>query len=266
MSPPTIEPFKPPSAALLTTSWDDGHPLDMRVADMLARHGIAGTFYVPRQAPCGTMSAAQLGELATTFEIGAHTIGHEQLTSLSPAQSWREISGSKAWVEDRTGHGCRMFCPPRGCFSKGHLDMARRAGFLGLRTTELVSLDPPRQADGLWVMPTTVQAFAHRPLGYVRNAAKRAAPGNLWRYVRHGWAGSWPSLARRMLEQAPPTGCVFHLWGHSWELEEHRQWQRLDEVLRWMGSHAETGRTLTNGDVCKLAEAATGRSNGAAKV
>src|SRR5688500_11915407 len=34
-------------AAIVTTSWDDGHPLDIRLAEMLARHGVAGTFYVP---------------------------------------------------------------------------------------------------------------------------------------------------------------------------------------------------------------------------
>ena len=32
----------------LTTSWDDGHPLDLRLADRLAARGFTGTFYVPR--------------------------------------------------------------------------------------------------------------------------------------------------------------------------------------------------------------------------
>ena len=35
------------ASALVTTSWDDGHPLDIRLAEMLARYGVLGTFYIP---------------------------------------------------------------------------------------------------------------------------------------------------------------------------------------------------------------------------
>ena len=35
-------------ALRFTTSWDDGHPLDLRLAELLATHGFSGTFYVPR--------------------------------------------------------------------------------------------------------------------------------------------------------------------------------------------------------------------------
>ena len=34
----------------ITTSWDDGHPLDLRVAELLAKYGLQGTFYVPMTA------------------------------------------------------------------------------------------------------------------------------------------------------------------------------------------------------------------------
>lgn len=246
--------------AILTTSWDDGHPLDLRIAEMLARHGIAGTFYVPRQAPCGTMSPAQLRELASGFEIGAHTLRHEKLTTLSPPRSRQEIAGSKHWVEDQTGLPCRMFCPPSGRFSRLHVGVIQEAGFLGLRSVELVSLARPHPANGVWIMPTSVQACDHHPRTYLRNFVKRAAVQNLWWYMRHGWDKNWPRLASRLLDRLAQDGGVFHLWGHSWEIERGGQWQRLDEVLRWMGSHLQSGRTLTNGLICELAENATAAS------
>ena len=34
---------------VVTTSWDDGYPADLRVAELLAKHGVAGTFYVPNR-------------------------------------------------------------------------------------------------------------------------------------------------------------------------------------------------------------------------
>ena len=65
---------------LITTSWDDGHPLDFRVAEMLSRHNLRGTFYVPRTADNATMSAAEVRELGASFELGAHTLAHVDLT------------------------------------------------------------------------------------------------------------------------------------------------------------------------------------------
>ena len=33
--------------AILTTSLDDGHPLDLKLADLLAKYCVPGTFYIP---------------------------------------------------------------------------------------------------------------------------------------------------------------------------------------------------------------------------
>ena len=39
------------AAAIVTTSWDDGHSTDLRVAELLAAHGLKGTFYVAFNHP-----------------------------------------------------------------------------------------------------------------------------------------------------------------------------------------------------------------------
>ena len=35
------------TAAVLCFSVDDGHPLDMRMADLLIKHGVQASFFVP---------------------------------------------------------------------------------------------------------------------------------------------------------------------------------------------------------------------------
>jgi hypothetical protein len=237
-------------AAYITTSWDDGHPLDLRVAELLARHGLPGTFYVPRVAENGTMALDQIRELSRAFEIGAHTLDHVTLTRAAEQQAWQQIKGSKSWLEDSTGLACLMFCPPEGKYSGRHLEMARKAGYLGLRSVELASLDCPRPKAGLMLMPTSVQAYPHNPLAFCRNAIKRAAFGNLWRYIVFGRSSDWPSLAASLLSRAIKGGGVFHLWGHSWELQQTEQWQRLDEVLGIMSEFAGEALPLTNGRIC----------------
>ena len=103
--------------AYMTTSWDDGHPLDLRVAALLSKYGLAGTFYVPAMTERETMSAAQLRELVPDFEIGAHTIHHVDLTRVADERAWHEIVDSKSWVEDNTGIPCTCFCPPIGGYA-----------------------------------------------------------------------------------------------------------------------------------------------------
>src|SRR5438552_7818919 len=95
-------------AAYITTSWDDGHPLDLRVAELLAKYGLRGTFYVPRTAQTETMTAAQLRELSGVFEVGGHTLGHVDLTTATEQQAWQEIADSRSWLEDSTGQPCSM--------------------------------------------------------------------------------------------------------------------------------------------------------------
>lgn len=238
------------SCATLTTSWDDGHPRDLRVAEMLIKHGIPGTFYVPRSAETGTMSPAQLRELARGFEIGAHTLNHVVLTETPAVQANEEIAASKCWIEDQIDAACHMFCPPRGRFSRRHLTAVRQAKFLGLRTVELASLDYPRDREGLLIMPTSVQAQPHRSADYIRNFVRRAAVRNFWWYVIHGNASDWVAMARNLLDRVTARGGVFHLWGHSWELRTGAQWLRLEEVLRMMAACINMAELRNNGQIC----------------
>jgi peptidoglycan/xylan/chitin deacetylase (PgdA/CDA1 family) len=235
----------------ITTSWDDGHPRDLRVAELLAKHNLVGTFYVPLITDKETMATAQVRDLSSDFEIGAHTLHHVILSRASQPLAWQEISNSKAWVEDTTGKRCQMFCPPEGKYRKIHLDMVLKAGYVGLRSVELMSLDFPRTMSGVMVLPTTVQSYPLGPLAIGKNALKRMAIANMWRFVTRGRSTEWPVLARALLVDALKRGGVFHLWGHSWELEDTSQWHRLDEVFRFMGEFRCQAECLTNSQICE---------------
>lgn len=239
--------------AYITTSWDDGHPLDLRVAELLTKHGLRGTFYVPMTAESETMTTDQLRQLSLAFEIGAHTLHHHVLTSGTEQEAWREIVGSKSWLEGNTGLPCVMFCPPKGKYRNRHLEMIGKAGYVGVRSVELLSLDFPQRQAGIFLLPTTIQAYPHGPFDFARNAIKRMAFENLWRLIAHGRSTDWPTLARSLLRQSLRNGGVFHLWGHSWELQESSQWRRLDEALRFMGEFVGQAPSLTNGQICRRA-------------
>src|SRR5258707_11388225 len=148
-------------AVYITTSWDDGHPLDLRVAELLTKHRISGTFYIPKIAENETMSAVHIRQLSLAFEIGAHTLRHADLTRATEQQAWQEIADSKSWLEDNIGQPCRMFCPPKGKYSRRTLEAVRRAGLFWFRSGGFLSLDfPPRQARNMRVA-APIQAQPH---------------------------------------------------------------------------------------------------------
>ena len=241
-------------ATCITTSWDDGHPLDLRGAELLTKYGLHGTFYVPMTGERATRTVAQARELSGPFEVGAHTLHHVDLTGATEQQAWQEMVDSKPWLEDSTGKACPLFCPPKGRYSPRHLDLIRQAGYRGVRSVELLSLAFPQPQAGLLLLPTTVQAHAHGLPAYGRNVLGRAAFRNLWLYLVHGRTTDWPRLVESLLCRALQRGGVFHLWGHSWELEQNGQWQRLEEVLRFMGQYTGQAPALTNWQVCQACQ------------
>jgi peptidoglycan-N-acetylglucosamine deacetylase len=234
----------------LTTSWDDGHPLDLRIAELLNKHGLPGTFYVPLQNSRPTMSSSAIRELSECFEIGAHTVHHAVLTSLSLEHARSEIAESKVRLEDITGKPCLVFCFPKGRFRNAHVEMVRDAGFVGARTVELMSLDQPRTQHTIAMMPTTVQAYPLSTLAYYRNALKRFRYPAFRNILRHQPGADWTATTLALLHRARETGGVFHLWGHSWEIDEAGQWQALDRALAAMADASRAASCLTNSELC----------------
>lgn len=236
----------------ITTSWDDGHPLDQRVAELLTKHGLAGTFYTPRRWERPTMDDRRLRDLAEAgFELGGHTIDHVVLTQTPDAEAAAQIRDCRAWLSDATGTDCVMFCPPQGRFTARHVASIADAGFTAYRTVELWSTGKPRPAKhGLMELPTTLQAHPHRPAPVIRNLLKRCAVVNLSHFLRHG-RGAWVGQLERILNQAAHHGGVIHLWGHAWEVEEHHQWEPLEDALRLLGASARDHMTATNAGLCR---------------
>jgi hypothetical protein len=244
------------SAAYITTSWDDGHPLDFRVAELLTKYSLRGTFYVPRTFERGSMTDAQVRQLSDTFEIGGHTLHHKDLTAAADSEARQEITGCRSWIEDQTGKPCRMFCPPLGRYTSPHVSMIRQAGFVGMRSVELLSLRLPRYQAGVLVLPTTVHAYPHRLKAYGKNMLKRLAVRNLWLFLAHGRSTSWVKLVRSFVQHVIHCGGVLHLWGHSWELEDTGEWAHLEEVLHYLGQFRDRLVPVSNGELCQVVEPA----------
>jgi peptidoglycan/xylan/chitin deacetylase (PgdA/CDA1 family) len=247
-------------------SWDDGHTLDLRLAELLEKYHFAATFYVPARFPAGigclpdgfpTLSVSQLRQISAGFELGSHTLDHRDITSLTRDEALRQVVGGRQSLEDTLGRSVHGFSYPAGMTSPAAREIVQSAGILFARTTE--PLYTSGRFDPL-MMPVSFQFYPHRRTDLVRAFLKGDRWGQRWVALRAVLDnGSFDGMLRRALDGVCAGGGVFHLWGHSWELELTDQWRALEEFLKYAADRVPRSDRLTNGQVWLLAGATDAR-------
>lgn len=236
-----------PLPRIVTTSWDDGDVRDLRVAEMLHARNLPATFYVPITGHHGSQGLGRddLRSLnGQGFEIGGHGFSHRILPQCSRKVVIQEVEACKQSLEDILGSEVRMFAYPRGRHSNVAVRSVKRAGYAGARTTEMFALglhfDP-------YKMPTTMHVYPHSKSDYFRNMARAVDLGRAWRYLTQLWqVESWVELAKILFDSILLGSGVFHLYGHSWEIDELGLWDDLEEVLNYV-AHRDDVIYLPNG-------------------
>jgi peptidoglycan/xylan/chitin deacetylase (PgdA/CDA1 family) len=233
----------------VTTSWDDEDRSGLRVADMLNRHGLRGTFYVPtgRLGNDPFFSPADLRTLsAAGFEIGAHTVSHAILTEVGPEELKHEVGDCKGELQRILGAEVTMFCYPKGRFNAEVMSAVEHAGYRGARGTQMLA---STSAFPRFAMPTTVQAYPHCRSNYVRNLIRLGAFGALFESVPDliGFDG-WLELGKKRFDRVMRHGGIWHLYGHPWEIEKLGLWEQLGEMLQYVSNRSGV-EYVTNGQL-----------------
>jgi peptidoglycan/xylan/chitin deacetylase (PgdA/CDA1 family) len=222
-----------PPSVVVTTSWDDGHVLDHRLAALLDEYGVEGTFYIAPNdheiAPALRLGNAGTAEIGSRFEIGGHTLNHRPLITLDAGTATEEITTGKQVLEDILGREIVSFCYPRGEYRATHPAMVRAAGFRLARTVQRWVTTPSPALE----MRTTVNAYRHLIDGV---PVLRLAGGNPLHAARLFW--NWDLLAMAVFDRVLQTGGAFHFWGHSWEIDKFGDWSRLERVLDYIGGRS----------------------------
>ena len=239
--------------AIVTTSWDDGHELDLKLADMLAERGLRGTFYcTPRNRERPVLSAAGLRRLAEGFEIGAHSLTHPNLNTLPEGDLRAEIAEGRRELEQVLGRPVEMFCYPKGRYTRRVRRAVADCGFIGARTTRTFLFGLPRDP---YLMPTTIVARPRPCWFWGLHCARSRSLAGLAVLLRNGCGRPWHRLACALFERALARGGVWHLWGHSWEIERYGMWDEVRSVLDAVSGRDEVDY-LTNAEVVRRAQPA----------
>jgi peptidoglycan/xylan/chitin deacetylase (PgdA/CDA1 family) len=240
-------PIQKTALKIVTTSWDDGDPNDLKIAELLHTRGLTGTFYIPMSGYLkkATLKPGDIRDLADAgFDIGAHSVSHESLTKYSnPYRIRKEVTDCKHTLEQIIGQSVPMFCYPNGRHDVTVRHEVRRAGYAGSRTTRMLSI---RSRFSPYLMPTSLQAYPHRKSGYIRDLGRARDVEGLWRFTRElKDFQNWLALGRELFNRVLERGGVWHLYGHSWEIDELGLWDDLKKMLDYV-AHREGVLYLTN--------------------
>lgn len=240
------------SDIVITTSWDDGHPLDHKLAKLLSKFQMPGTFYIPcKMKEKKLMPKDEIKLLSKQFEIGSHTLNHTILTELSQEEMYNEILRGKELMEEICGK-ITSFAYVGGQYNDSVIEAVKKAGFRGARTAEFLRY---RIRDPYEHHPT-VHAYnrilASRWKQIVTSEDKGLAfstfsSGTIFR--------SWKDLAKKTLDYVFEHGGIWHIWGHSWELDENNDWENLEDVLLYAHNKGKQhgAEFLSNGEIFEKA-------------
>lgn len=193
----------------LETSWDDGSKLDLRLAELLKKYNLPGTFYIPNNHE---LSSRELGDLVDMgFEIGGHTMSHPQdLKLLSEMDLFIEIELNKVYLEIMTSLEITKFCYPRGRYNDAVIDVVKQSNYKSARTTQILSTDIEQDP---YRIKTTIHACPIRPEYDGRD---------------------WLEVGKEYLLKAIEEDSYFHLWGHSNEVNKYNEWNKLEALLKFI--------------------------------
>jgi peptidoglycan-N-acetylglucosamine deacetylase len=159
---------------------------------------------------------------------------------VNPETAEFEIKESRRGLSELIAKEVTSFSYPGGALNERMTDLVKASGYSSARTTRpfCVTL-ADAFSQGVFRIGCTMQA-KRKPL-----LTKNALTNDAY-YLRSPWVlqylrkfASWKALAKSLFDIAYAKGGVFHLWGHSWEIEKNSDWNTLDAVLSYVGGRSD---------------------------
>ena len=208
----------------VTLSYDDGSEQDVRLMEIMNRHGIKGTFnisaglYSPegKQFPEGSVCRRMTRQAAIDLykdsghEVAIHGYSHPFLEQMPSSRIALEA------LEDRVNHerdfGCivRGMAYPFGSFDQTVIDALKSAGIVYSRTTT---------ATGKFSVPT--DWYRWNPTCKHTDSRLKELTGNF------------------LAAKGEKTPMLFYLWGHSFEFDSDHNWDVIERFCAEIGGRED---------------------------
>ncbi|MBE6546820.1 MAG: polysaccharide deacetylase [Ruminococcaceae bacterium] len=220
-------------AKALTFSYDDGVKQDIRLVEILNKHGMKGTFnvnsglYAPEGQVHRRMTEQAITELFkdSGHEVAVHAYTHPFLETLSPANITWEILKDREALEKQFGTLIRGMAYPYGSHSNSVVEVLRNCGIVYARTT--VSTERFGIPTDWLRMPATCHHNNPRLM----------------------------ELADKFITMSVSNHPqLFYLWGHSYEFDDHNNWNVIEEFTDRMAGKEDEIWYATNIEIYEYIE------------
>jgi len=212
--------LKDGKSKVLTLSYDDGVVQDIRLIDIMNKHGIKGTFninsalYRPedvvREKYYGRLKLSEAKELFknSPHEVAVHAYTHPFLEKMKTDEVLVEILEDRKAIERDYGVIARGMAYPFGTYSDAVVDALQKCGICYSRTVKSTeNFGFPEN----WL---TLHPTCHHNCKNLMTLAKKFVEENS-RYPSDNW--------------------MFYLWGHSYEFDNNDNWNVIEEFCEYIG-------------------------------
>lgn len=200
----------------LTLSYDDGVKQDIRLIEIMQKHGLKGTFninsglYAPEENLRGNrMTKEQVIALYTDsgMEVAAHGLNHLFMEQLPAHLCMAEVLKDRENLEEQFPGIIRGMAYPYGTYNDQVVECLKNAGIVYCRTVK---------ATGGFGIPTDwlrLETTCHHKDKRLMELAGKFVEGNVAR-----------------------TPWLFYLWGHSYEFDNDNNWNVIEEFAEYIGN------------------------------
>jgi hypothetical protein len=218
-----------------TTSWDDGNKMDLKIAKLLKRLDLKGTFYIPIIRNRNCLSNLDIKKISKDFEIGSHGFSHKRLIFLRSKEMQFEVSKSKMILERISGKKIIAFAYPFGSYNKKTSTEVKNAGYKFARTVVEGNFSKPKNpfAAGISLNFTNLYVSPLRILA-------RLPKFNSFNFY---------DCFRNIVENATKNDIV-HIVGHSWEFSSNERFEKLTSLLEYVSK--QQVKPIINSEILKI--------------
>lgn len=234
----------------LILSIDDGHPLDLKLAEELHKLDLKCTFFIPGNNIEGrsVLKPDQITAISQmNHEIGSHTYNHVYLDSLSHSNAIEEISSGRKYLEDILAKPIRGFCFPGGRYNNKLIRYLKNNNYLYARTVK--NFNFRHQS---YIHNPTFQYYNHSLIALTINFLKQRN-NNFSLFLKY-ITNKKRSLNEKILLCAinnslgTDSANYFHLWSHSWEINELGMWNDYIKLITELKDIFGNSKTIE--DIC----------------
>lgn len=203
----------------ITFSFDDGNQDDVRLVGILNKYGLKGTFNLnsgklsedncwtyEEKKPVRHINYTEHPDLYDGHEVACHSYTHPHLENMERQAVDNQIRLDKKLLECLYGYPIRGMAYPYGTYNE-----------------------------------TVLEVLAENGIEYSR-AVKSTHDFNLpdalleWRPTCHFKDAAIRDLAEQFVNCKAESPMLFYIWGHSYELVTEEDWQKFEELCRFLSN------------------------------